>query len=76
MTEMTLGTKLAMILQAIEDTEREKKDYDKSWKSRMQNLETQAWATRTEILSGQMPLIPEPPLNGHATGKDAAAGAQ
>lgn len=71
-----LGQKLAMILQAIEDAEREKEDYNKAWKSRMQNLTTQAWATRCEILGGQMELPVEPPPNGHATGKDAAAGPQ
>ena len=53
--------RLALILQAIEDAEREMADYRAEHKSRLERLQKQAWQLRNEILGGQMPLEGEPP---------------
>jgi hypothetical protein len=58
--------RLALILQAIEDTERERKDWTKDWQSRMERLHNQAWSLRNEILSGQLSFVAEPPKEGAA----------
>ena len=56
----TQAQRLAMILQAIEDAEREMADYRADFKSRVERLQKQAWQLRNEILSGQMTLEAEP----------------
>ena len=48
--------RLALILQAIEDAERQMADYRKDYTARMEHLRQQAWQLRNEILSGQLTI--------------------
>jgi hypothetical protein len=58
---------LALILQAIEDLEREKADFNADHKARMERLQKHAWQLRNDILSGQLSLVVEAePLKGDA----------
>ena len=60
MIETDKARQLAMILQAIEEAEREMADYRASHKERMETLHHEAWKLRCEILSGQKTLPMEP----------------
>jgi predicted metal-dependent hydrolase len=47
---------LALILQAIEDVDREMANYRVDYKARRETLEQQAWKLRNQILSGQLTI--------------------
>lgn len=51
---------IALLLQAIEDLHAEKAEFLTEWKSRMTLLENQLGARKTEILTGQLSLVPDP----------------
>lgn len=51
------GKQLALILQAIYDTEREFAEQKTEFKDRMTRLQNQADTLRRDILSGQMSLV-------------------
>lgn len=52
--------RLAMILQAIDDSERQFAEVRTDFKNRLQTLQNQSWALRQSILSGQAELPLEP----------------
>jgi hypothetical protein len=52
--------RIALLLQAIEDLHAEKAEFLTEWKSRMTVLENQLGTLRTEILTGQLTLVPDP----------------
>ena len=58
---ITSAQHLAMLLQAVEELDRERDTWLKDWKTRRQNLDTSIWKLRTEIMGGQMELPVEPP---------------
>lgn len=70
------GQHLAMVLQAMEDAEKDLAQYKAEHKSRMETLLRQKQRLQFEILTGQMSLIeevPAAPSNGHSNGSKPAA---
>jgi len=60
--------RIALILKAIEDEEREFSEERTAHKDRMERLHNAAYKLRGEILGGQMQLVPEPePVKGTVT---------
>ena len=52
---------IALILQAIDDTEREFAETKTEFKDRMTRLQNQLHTAKADILSGQLELVPEQP---------------
>lgn len=52
---------LAMLLKAIDDTERELAEARTAFKKRLEILHNELYQARWQILSGQMSLVPDPP---------------
>lgn len=53
--------RLALILQAIDDCERDFAETKTEYRDKLQRLNNQAWALRCEILNGQEVLPMTPP---------------
>ena len=51
--------RIALLLKALEDYDRELAEYKTGWKDRRAQLENQLHALKYEILSGQMSLVIE-----------------
>jgi len=60
----------ALIIRAMQDLAREMASTKAEWKDRSRRLENQLAKLSGDVLSGQLPLIPEEPAsqngNGHA----------
>jgi hypothetical protein len=59
--------RLALIIKALDDMEREKQEYNAGWKERHTVLENQLAKLTGEVLSGQLTLVPDEPEPGAIT---------